>query len=136
MPLRTLQQATHVRTANWIGAVQHDQSEMLEHCWPIHRFVDKLPHAMLPTRKLGTALITAQVMIERNDRWLVVPEQCEELRRVTRQQPVTRRWCALVIEEDIRIRHVDLARAQRSRSKALLQHSAALGNQSIADYDN
>ncbi len=91
MPLCTIQQATHVRTANGIGAVQHDQPEMLERCRPIHCVVDKLPHAMLPTRKLSTALITAQVMIERNDRWLVVPEQCEELRRVTRQEPVTRR---------------------------------------------
>lgn len=25
VPLHTLQQATHVRTANWIGAVQHSQ---------------------------------------------------------------------------------------------------------------
>ena len=100
VPLCTFQQASHVRTADWIGAVQHDQPKMLERCRPLHSVFDKLPQAMLPTGKLGTALITAQVMIERNDRWLVVPEQCEELRRVTRQQPVTRRWCALVIEED------------------------------------
>lgn len=100
MLLRTLQQATHVCTANWICTVQHDQPKMTERCRPIHCIVDKLPHAMLPTRKLGTTLITAKVMIERNDFWLVVPEQCAELRGVTRHQPVARRWCALVIEEN------------------------------------
>ncbi len=100
MPLCILQRATHVRTANWNGAVQHDSPEMLERCRPLHSVSDKLPQAMLPTGKLGTALITAQVMIERNDLWLMVPEQCAELRGVTRHQPVARRWCALVIEED------------------------------------
>lgn len=101
MPLCTLWQATHVPTANWIGAVQHDQSDMLDRRRPIHYVVDKAPHAMLSTRKLGTTLFTAQVVIERNDRWLVVPEQCAELGSVPRQEPVTRRWCALVIKEDL-----------------------------------
>ncbi len=101
VPLCILQQTTHVRTANWIGAVQHHQPEMLERCRPPYCVIDKLPHLMLPTRKLGTALITAQVMTERNNRWLVVPEQCAELRGVTRHQPVAWRCLAFVIKDDV-----------------------------------
>ena len=103
MPLRTLEQAAHVRTANRIGAVQYDQLKMIERFRPIYRCVDQQMHTVLAARDLDTDFITAEVMIERNDRWLVVPEQRAELCGVTRHQPVARRWRALVVKEDFGI---------------------------------
>ncbi len=65
MPLRALQQATHVRTANGIGAVQHDQPELVESCRPIHRFVYQQMQTVLPARQCEASTIGPEVVIER-----------------------------------------------------------------------
>ena len=65
MPLRALQQATHVRTANGIGAVQHDQPELIESCRPTHRFVYQQMHAMLPARQCEASTIATEIVVER-----------------------------------------------------------------------
>jgi len=65
LPVRNFEQATPVRTANWIGAMQHDQPELIGRCWSIHRFVYQQMDTVLPFGQCGASTIATEVGIER-----------------------------------------------------------------------